>query len=272
VFLKYGRTMKKLKKYVPLLEDDPFKYSAIKFKDLNEFADWLKTLNVPKRKPKNINKVEHENLLRAIDILNNPDYKDNLEFRNSLLKNVAAGIRVTKDELEKVYSSKTDQPSKVEGKYATYVKNDTGSYSRFLSNIQNIESFLSTLKGYHKKALKNLVVEFVSSKEMKVPAKWKSREKVIWINPLSKKVGKTFEEYGSLRYIVLHELGHKFLKEYPQKWNISDPTLYTTDYSKKNPQTFTEEEVFAELFALSNWKNKYPKYKEQIAEFEKRLK
>ena len=79
--------------------------------------------------------------------------------------------------------------------------------------------------------------------------------------------GNTKEEYGSLLYIVLHELGHKFLEDKKQTWNIADSSLITTPYSAKNSMTMTEEEIFAELFALSHWENKYGKYKNQIKRF-----
>ena len=83
---------------------------------------------------------------------------------------------------------------------------------------------------------------------------------------MSKKISNTKEEYGSLRYIIVHELGHRFLKFNPQSWNISSSSMYTTKYSKV--PTMTDEEPFAELFALSHWKHKYKEYKTQIDKFE----
>jgi len=241
------------------------------FKTGEEVKNWVDTLDIPKRKPSSISKIEHDIILGLHNIANNPDYKYEIDFRNTLLLNKSKQLRLSKEEYENIYSGRKDQPDKIKGKYATYVKNDVGSYSRFIENIKNIEDLLSSLKGYHKIPLKNLTVEFVSSSDMKTPAKYRSRKNTIWINPLSKKVGNTKEEYGSLRYIIVHELGHKFLEDKPQGWNISDPNLYTTPYSKTNPNTMTEEESFAELFALSNRKNKYKQYAPQIKEFEKRL-
>jgi len=246
---------------------------SLDFRSGQEVKDWVLSLSIPKRKPQNISKIEHEVIVGLYQIAITSDYKFDEKFRNSLLMSKLSQLRLSKEKYEEIYNPENEmkQPKKIKGKYATYVKEDMGSYKRFLDNIEDIESFLSTLKGYHKIPIKNLTIEFVSSKDMKVPAQYKSDKKIMWINPLSKKVGKTKEEYGSLRYIVLHELGHRFLDMNPQSWNIADTSLFTTPYSKRNSESWAEEESFAELFALSHWKNKYREYKDQIAEFEKRL-
>ena len=49
----------------------------------------------------------------------------------------------------------------------------------------------------------------------KTAAKYIEKEDSLQVN--INKIGKTKEEYGSLRYVILHELGHRFLKMYPQK-------------------------------------------------------
>ena len=242
---------------------------SLPFKTTQEIINWVDTLSIPARKPKNISSTEHEALASLKTLVEDPQYKHNQEFRNTLILNKVKQLRLSKEEYEEVYSSVKD--TTIKGKYATYNHLDTGSYQRFLDNVEDIEDFLSTLKGYHKKVLNNLIVSFVTPKVIKSTAKYKRGTNTMLINPMSKKVGNTKEEYGSLRYIVLHELGHKFLEMFPQSWNISDSQLITTKYSSTNYNTMSEEEIFAELFALSHWKSKYGKYKKQIEEFEKRL-
>jgi len=253
-----------MKRYVSFFE-------SLEFKTGDEVAEWLSTLVIPTRKPSNISKIEHEVILGAYKIFKDPQYSREIDFRNQLLLNKSKQFRLDKEEYEKAYSSESSLPQIIKGKYATYEHSDVGSYKRFLDNIEDTEDMLSSLKGYHTKALKNLKIKFVSAQEIKTPAKWVARENAMWINPLSKKVGNTKDDYGSLRYIVVHELGHKFLHENPQSWDYSDSSLETTPYSKKNKDTLSEEEVFAELFALSNWKSKYPQYESQIYRFEKLL-
>jgi len=251
-----------MKKYISLYENS--------LNNVEDIIKWFNFLQIPNRKPVNINKTEHNIILKLKNLIDERN-NSNKDFIDKSIENVYSYLRLSDKELEQIYSKKDDKPNITKTNYATYKKNDIGSYDRFLNNIKIIDDFLKTLKGYHKKAIKNLVINFISSKEMKVPAKYSREKDMILINPLSKKVGKTSEEYGSLKYIILHELGHRYLRYNPQSWNISDTSLYTTDYSKKNLQTWNEEEVFAELFALSNWKNKYSQYINQIKDFEKRL-
>jgi hypothetical protein len=54
---------------------------------------------------------------------------------------------------------------------------------------------------------------------------------------------------------------------YKQTWDYDSPRWITTKYSKVD--SFTGEEKFAELFAISHWPNKYKEYKKQIKEFKK---
>ena len=248
-------------RYKPLFE-------SITFTSPEEIKQWMTSLSIPKRKPSGINKNEHDVILNLKRIITAPEYNNNEAFRDTAIKQWGGHLRLSKEEYEQIYSDKGQQEI-IKGMYATYKHSDTGSYKRFLDNIEDIEDLLGGLKGYHRIPLKNLTVEFVSSKEMKTPAKYKSGKNTMWINPLSKKVGNTKEEYGSLRYIVVHELGHKFLEDKPQRWDISDSSLYTTKYSMAD--TWNDEEIFAELFALSHWRNKYKQYSKQIKEFEKRL-
>lgn len=255
-----------MKRYIQL-------YESLSFNNMDDIIKWFSSLSIPTRKPSSISKIEHEVIVGIKKLIDEyvstriPQQKK--LYAIQILNKVNNQLRLSKEEYEQVYSNIQDQPDVIKGKYATYKHSDIGSYKRFLNNVKDIEDFFSELKGYHTKALKNLNVVFVSASDMKVPAKYKSNKKIIWINPLSKKVGNTKEEYGSLRYIVLHELGHKFLEENKQSWNISDTNLITTPYSQKSFNTMSDEEIFAELFALSHWKNKYKQYKTQIEKFEK---
>ena len=244
----------------------------INFNSIDDIISWFDTLLIPKRKPSNISKMEHSTMVELqtlIDEYKSTRIPQQKTFNQTIIMNkVKNQLRLSKEEYESVYLDTGKQPDTVKGKYAIYKHRDMGSYKKFTENVKDLELFFSELKSYHKKPLNNLIVEFVSSSDMPVPAKYKSGKKVIWINPKSKKVGNTKEEYGSLRYIVLHELGHKFLEENNQSWNISDRNLITTKYSERSFNTFSDEEIFAELFALSHWKNKYKQYKNQIEKFE----
>lgn len=235
----------------------------------DEIRIWIESLTIPTRKPRSISKVEHGIMVRLRDLTRETEI--NRQFQDAQIVTSYGYLRLQKEQYEEVYQTKKDQPDEVSGQFATYRKKDAGSYERFLRNIQDIEDFFVTLNGFHRIPLDDIAVEFVSSRYMKTPARYRTGQKILWINPLSRKVGKTVDGYGSLRYIVLHELGHRFLEMKPQAWNIADPELYTTPYSKKNAQTMSEEEIFAELFALSHWRSKYSQYERQIDNFIERL-
>jgi hypothetical protein len=67
----------------------------------------------------------------------------------------------------------------------------------------------------------------------------------------------------------MHEFGHRYLRIRPQSEDFSGPEWNTTPYSKSI--TLTDEENFAELFALSFWKDKHIQYREIIADFLKKV-
>jgi len=242
-----------------------------------EIVAWADTLVVPKRKPRDISKIEHGIMVSLKTAVQN--YKDNVEsllgsnikFHHKLITRNFEMLRLPLEKYSAVYKRNSRQPDVVKGKYAKYSKKDVGSYSRFENNIKAIESFLSTLKGFHKAVLKNLRIEFVSASDMKTTAKYLSGKDIVWINPLSKKMGKTKDDYGSLLYILLHELGHRYHAMNPQSWRISDPSMVTTPYSRGLNSMNPEGETFAELFALSHWEKKYPKYSNQIKKFKQQL-
>ena len=234
------------------------------FKDVDNFIIWIEKLNVPKRKPRNIKKVEHDVILGLIDMIEKYKsimFKDEQEFNKKLIAMRMKNIRISKEELEKVYNG--GDSNLIKKDIGTYIKYDTSAYDKFLVNIEKVEKFLKTLKGYHKKSLKNVKVKFVTSNEIKSSASYKTNEDTLYIN--NSKMGNTKDGYGSLVYVILHELGHRYLKQNNQNFNIDSPEWTTTKYSMTD--SWSGEERFAELFALSHWKNKYKEYSNQINKF-----
>lgn len=228
--------------------------------------DWIKSLQLDIRTPKGMKK-EHEKLkyiLRKVESVEqyfkgkiDDDY--GYEIQRSIEE-------FTKEDLEKInksFGSKDDKPLEIKRDNITFIKSDAGSYDSFIIAIDDLVEFIKTLKGYHTKCIKDLVVRFVKKTDLKSKALYKTDKDELWINLLS--MGNTKEEYGSLRYVVLHELGHRYLKKIPQKWDYDSFEWVTTKYSKVD--SFSGEEKFAELFALSHWEEKYPEYKEKIDKF-----
>ena len=237
--------------------------------NVDELIEFFNKLNISK-KPKDISKTDHTLLkdikatLSSVEEMrknNSPD----LDVKILELEGKLQNLRISKDEIENNYGK--GKKNVVKTNYAKYIKQDTTSYETFQENIKNIDDFISELDNYHRKVTKNLVIRFVDSKVQSGIAKYIDSEDVLQIN--AKKVGGTKEEYGSLRYVVLHELGHRFLRMFPQRWDYDDDKWITTKYSRT--ESLSGEEKFAELFALSHWKRKYSEFEDQIKAFEKRL-
>lgn len=185
--------------------------------NLDQLIDFFNNIKLG-RKPKTINKTDHDllkeikSLISSIEELKKQRFSD-LDIKLFELNGKLQNLRLSKEDIQTYYVN--DDKNIVKTRYVKYIKQDSSSYEKFKQNIEDIDQFLSSLKGYHKKVIKDLVIRFVDSKAQKSIAKYIENEDALQINP--KKVGKTKEEYGSLRYVILHELGHRYLKMFPQK-------------------------------------------------------
>lgn len=240
--------------------------------------EWILSLNIPKRKPQDVNKVEHQVVLELVDLAykimnsektNLPPHLQMLnkekEWSSNLFDSKTKQLRMTRDQIIEAYSKHTN-PTTIKKAIGTYIKYDSLSYDKFLYNIDVVENTLSTLKDYHKDSAIGVKVKFVGSNDIKSKAKYKTDQDTLLIN--SSKV-KPSNEYGGLEYVIVHELGHRYLKMHRQNWDYDAQEWETTRYSQVD--SMTGEEKFAELFALSNWKSKYSQYADKIKKFEEVL-
>lgn len=156
-----------------------------------------------------------------------------------------------KDEIEELFNSSKDSIKHIiETNFAIYT-NDAGlTQKSFKSYIDDIDKFFHTLKGIHHKSINPKVkITFVKSADSKSAAKYKTANDTLFIRASKIVSG---DKYGSLLYVVLHELGHRFLQlNYGR--NFASPSEWlTTRYSMVD--SLNDEEQFAELFALSHFK------------------
>ena len=249
---------------------------------MNKVAYWIKTanditpewvllLNIPKRKNPNINPVDQKVLLGLWELAGEIENlktkrfsEEELKFKKILFDQKLKQLRLSKEDIQNTLSKQ--EANIVKKTIGTYIKFDTRSYKDFLNNINIVESFLESLTGYHRQAANNIKVKFVGSTDIKSKAKYKTDQDTIYIN--SSKV-RPSNEYAGLNYVVLHELGHRYLKKHPQSWDYDSPEWITTKYSQTD--SMTGEEKFAELFAMSNWKSKYGQFADKIKKFEEKL-
>lgn len=234
--------------------------------------EWILSLNIPKRKPQNLNSTEHKILIDLVNLayeiiqLKEKRFSENeIQFKEKIFDNKLNMLRMSKEEIQSLFIN--NKENIVKKQIGTYIKHDVLSYDKFLSNVDTVEKMLESLKSYHREAAHNLKIKFVGSTDIKSKAKYKSDQDTILIN--SSKVIQS-DEYAGLNYVIVHELGHRYLKFHPQRWDYDNPKWITTKYSMVD--SMTGEEKFAELFALSNWKSKYSQFSDKIKKFEDHLK
>lgn len=174
------------------------------------------------------------------------------------------------DRLLQIGQKKKVITTQIKGKHADYINESNMAESRFKQSVNEIEHVLNSLSGFHEKAMKrNLTVRFIRKDKMKSKASYKQSQDEIRVrgdyNP------KNDNEYGSVPYLIVHELGHRYLKKIGVDFNHDSVEWITTPYSKVD--SMTGEEKFAELFALSHFKySRFSQYKPTIDKFVNRIK
>jgi len=231
--------------------------------------NWLKTLDYKGRAPKGMKKFHTDlNALdsRLKDITKY--YNNDVEANPDAMRYIDAMFSWYKisdiDTINKKFSN-VNKFRILKLNNGTYINESIISEKRFRLLSNEIDKFLSSLKGFHKKILKpSLKIYFVKKAKTKATATYKSEQDIILIRP--DKIKAFNDEYASISYIILHELGHRFEKYNKLPTDFYTDEWYTTPYSK-TPNSWKGEQ-FAELFAISHWYNKYKsKYKKILDEF-----
>ena len=236
--------------------------------DVEQIISKMSDISLPGKKPKDVNKTDWEilkeirELSNSILLLRKKGDKQEIDLKMFSLKVKLDQLRIDIDDIINKLQS-NNKSDKITKNNHTYLKMANISENKFKSFISDLESFFKSLKGFHNKVTKNLTIKFVDGTKQKTAAKYIEKEDSLQVN--INKIGKTKEEYGSLRYVILHELGHRFLKMYPQKWDYTDNKWITTKYS--GIDSWSDEEKFAELFAMSHWENKYSQFSDKIEKF-----
>jgi hypothetical protein len=134
----------------------------------------------------------------------------------------------------------------------TYV-NKVGASDKAIDQMAaTIEGVFDTLKSWRKKALSGGVrVILAGAADFRGTSSGKYRRETdeLWIRATT---GGRIEKaapgsYGSLSYVIVHELGHRYEAKNRVSVDFDRPEWWTTSYSRN------EGESFAELFALTNF-------------------
>lgn len=238
------------------------KEAEFKYKKLLQFngtqseytllIDFLSELNFKSgRSPKGLTK-EIENikfLERQIQSFHDFYFSDAAKAKSTTDNIKAVFSRWDESTLELIYNKLSGKENNVlELSCATFINESIMSNKAFKETSIIINNFLKTLKGFHSKVLKNLKIVYVKKEQTKAAATYKTDKDIILIRP--DKVTKG-EEYGSFLYVILHELGHRYLRFNKVKFDYTSNEWITTKYSRTD--SWSDEEKFAELFALSHF-------------------
>jgi len=230
--------------------------------------NWLNTLDFKGRSPKGMKKY-HEKLNHLAGNLNNivKYYKDDVESNPGSMHNIKAIFSYWKEKDIDIINDKFGNKKTIRELNLTngiFFNHSIISEKRFKLLSNEINDLFDDLKGFHKTVLKpKLKIYFVKKNKSKATATYKSDKDVIYIRP--DRIKAFGDDYASAKYIILHELGHRYEKYNKIPDNIYTPEFFTTVYSKTS-NSWTGEQ-FAELFALSHWYNKYKEYKKQLDKF-----
>lgn len=194
-------------------------------------------------------------------------YREDPTIASSLTGNIKATVKAMGEDSLWALASKSAQKgaSTLALENATYLNESILGEKSFSSYAGEIDEILGSLTGFHEDALGGLRVIFVKKEQSKSAAKYKGDIDAVLIRP--DKVAKG-TAYGSFPYVVIHELGHRYLAKHDVNFNYSSSEWITTDYSKVD--SWSDEEKFAELFALSHFNYEYPPfdgYAEKIRKF-----
>lgn len=246
---------------------------ASNFSDFDKAKAWLLSLNLKGRKPRGIDNRNWnflKNALHSLELIDKwgAELGDTYGYHENVMRVVndlpPAAIDILSGKLGQDAPATTIKKGDI-----TFIKEDTASYQRFLEVIEELTGFIHTLSGYHKVPTRNLTIKFVSATTIKPKAKYISAQDIIAMR-LFNKIAKG-EEYASPKYILLHELGHRYLKKHHQQgWDIDSGEWVTTPYSRKD-SIMGGEEKFAELFAISHWPSKYHQYADTIKKFREKI-
>lgn len=118
---------------------------------------------------------------------------------------------------------------------------------------KRLEALFSTVTGWRSKALRGgLKVAFASPRDFRGTAsgKYRQSEDTLYVRT-TPAILKRGEGYGSLDYILIHELGHRYQALNPLPIDFDRPEWWTSKYSQT--ESLAGSEAFAELFAIGHY-------------------
>ncbi len=168
-------------------------------------------------------------------------------FMDAMLNNIR--IKEYMVELESSVQGRSSREYRTS--QATYLNLAGASDARFMETVETVEKALKSIKGLRRKVLSSLTINFLSAQSFRGTASAKyftAKDEIgIRLTPGGRIQKAEPGKYGSLAYVITHELGHRYERKTGTPIDFEQSEWYTTRYSR------VEGETFAELFALSNY-------------------
>lgn len=239
-----------------------------------EFLTWLKKnfkVQVAVRGHKELS----GELDRLIDILTGYyGQGSNPSFGSSMVQQIwDRGIKPRLEELTQYFTD--EGGSKLLNEYKigsnTYLNQVGMSKDSLVKYATRLDSLFETLTGWRKKALSGgLTISLAPPKYFRGTSsgKYRSSEDILYVRAVPKILQRSGGSYGSVDYILIHELGHRYERFHPLKVNFDTPEWWTSKYSMTESMSGSSES-FAELFAIGHFDITGPWDQRKVSSFEK---
>jgi hypothetical protein len=141
-------------------------------------------------------------------------------------------------------------PKEVKTSQATYLNRVGLDEKKLKRYTDRLDALFASVKGWRRGAFKGgLVVSLSGPKTFRGTSGgvYKSGEDTLHVRATPKILKREAGSYGSIDYILVHELAHRYERQNHVPIDFERSEWWTTRYSRK------EGESFAELFAMGNW-------------------
>ena len=194
-------------------------------------------------------------------------------FGQSMVKTIwNRGIKPRLDELTKYFTD--EGGSKLVSDYKigsnTYLNKVGMSEDNLIKYATRLDALFGSLSGWRKKALSGgLTVALAPPKYFHGTAsgKYRSSEDTLYVRAIPKVLQRSGGSYGSIDYILIHELGHRYEHFHRLPVDFDKPEWWTSRYSMT--ESLSGSESFAELFAIGHFNITGPWDQSKVERFEK---
>jgi len=194
-------------------------------------------------------------------------------FGQSMVRTIwNRGIKPRLEELTQYFTD--EGGSKLVAEYQigsnTYLNKVGMSKDNLIKYATRLDSLFNGLSGWRKKALSGgLTVALAPPKYFHGTAsgKYRSSEDTLYVRAIPKVLQRSGGTYGSVDYILIHELGHRYEYLHKLPLDFDKPEWWTSRYSMT--ESMSGSESFAELFAIGHFNLTGPWGQSKVERFEK---